>query len=271
MIKNSNLALVLNNGFANISKKMSKGPKKIKYPRLLLDTIAYSIVYKNFRLKKESTKLLFKYLNINEITGKRIKELIKEISEILKRIRMSYNTKNDELYKLLKMMFTKCIKFLGDVPCKYCIYCVGSYGRKEETPYSDLEWFITIEHEIGRDYMIKMTVLVHYIMIMQEETTLRIMNISDKQNTMKGFAPDGSSMTPLGNAHNLQSEIYFNLVLTDEKLNEITNYLIKDIDYPCDPDIPIKLMGAKRIILSNYRPKFKVFSKKIREKIGKNI
>ena len=60
------------------------------------------------------------------------------------------------LYVFLEDAFT----VLGDPPCAYDIRAIGSVGREEPGPFSDLEFFLLIESEVHRQYF---TTLLHFL------------------------------------------------------------------------------------------------------------
>ena len=58
----------------------------------------------------------------------------------------------DKFRDLFEIILTDTFAIVGEPPCSYDIRAIGSVGRGEPVPFSDLEFFILIESEEHRDY-----------------------------------------------------------------------------------------------------------------------
>ena len=140
----------------------------------------------------------------------------------------AYREINKKIRSFLENLIERCIKILGQPPCKYAIVALGSLGRNEATPYSDLEFMVLLqdEREEYKKYFRDLTNLLNIQIINLGETTPRIQNITELHwlldrfsdtPTVNGFSFDGQMKggchTPLGNVHlKLPPEETFELI-----------------------------------------------------------
>ncbi|WP_194847288.1 putative nucleotidyltransferase substrate binding domain-containing protein [Candidatus Neptunochlamydia vexilliferae] len=70
-----------------------------------------------------------------------------------------------------KHFFQEVFLILGEPPCQYDFRAMGSMAREEMCPYSDLEWFILIEHKMHTPYFQRFIELLELLIISLGETT----------------------------------------------------------------------------------------------------
>jgi hypothetical protein len=58
---------------------------------------------------------------------------------------------NQKLTNLIKMVFDYCVEMVGDPPCPFSVFALGSLSRAEAAPYSDLEYGFMIGEESRRE------------------------------------------------------------------------------------------------------------------------
>lgn len=69
-----------------------------------------------------------------------------------------------------EQLIRDCFAILGDPPCRYDIRAMGSLGKKEPCPFSDLEYFILVEDDQWRPYFVKLALLLEMQVIFVGET-----------------------------------------------------------------------------------------------------
>ena len=153
-------------------------------------------------------------------------------------IRQIYIQLHNKLRDYIKSLLGDCYKTLGNSPCKFAIVGLGSFARKEMTPYSDLEFMILLEEgqdtDKNKDYFRHLTNLLHLKVINLGETILPAMAI-DALNpayrpadwiffddiNRRGFAFDGAMpqacKTPLGKK-DADSNSIFELIQTPSNM-----------------------------------------------------
>ena len=82
----------------------------------------------------------------------------------------NFQEKINEYFKdYFKMYLNDAMALLGPPPCTYDIRALGSGGKQERTPYSDIEYIILIEKDQCRDYFVKLANLLELQIISLEK------------------------------------------------------------------------------------------------------
>lgn len=92
----------------------------------------------------------------------------------LEKLRKSFSDPQ-KMFSQWKIFFNEvilkdCFTILGKPPCGYDIRVMGSMGKQEPCPYSDLEYFILIKEEKHRPYFVEMVKLLALQTILLRET-----------------------------------------------------------------------------------------------------
>ena len=96
-------------------------------------------------------------------------------------------------------LITDCIKKVGTPPCKYAILGLGSMGRLEMGPFSDIELAILVENKDKKivSYFDKLLQMFELKVISIGETQFKILNKGKSSITKNGFCLDSGGNTPI--------------------------------------------------------------------------
>ena len=128
---------------------------------------------------------------INCEAGKNIHEHPEKLIEVV-------SSSNDMMANFAGTIIDEAINFLSErkVPCDFTAVGIGSLGRGEATPYSDLEYLFLIDDEKDRPYFEKLAVLTYCIIGALNETKLNSIDIRElngdpHREIEKGWFIDG--------------------------------------------------------------------------------
>ncbi|MCE5315870.1 MAG: tetratricopeptide repeat protein [Parachlamydia sp.] len=115
---------------------------------------------------------------------------------------------------LLIEMIQKAFTLFGAPPCDYTLLCLGSFARKEMSPYSDLEFAFLVEKSSLKelDYFRKLVSWLELQVIHLGETSIPILEQGRISPVQRGFSFDEGGNTPLG------KQGYVELIKTPEEL-----------------------------------------------------
>lgn len=144
--------------------------------------------------------------------------------------------------RLVEMLAQECESRLGEAPCEYAIVALGSVGRMEATPYSDLEFAILYSEPASANKVNYFRVLTHFLhlkIINLGETILPALGIEYLNDflssnpssnwfydslTPRGISFDGAmpwaSKTPLGRMAT-QEKPALELIRTPQEMAEL--------------------------------------------------
>lgn len=130
-------------------------------------------------------------INLTRDVGRQVENHPGKLIEIVSR-------SNEMMVNFAGTIIDEAIKFMGTdrPPCDFSAVGIGSLGRGEATPYSDLEYLFLIEKSECRPYFEKLAVLTYCIIGALNETKLNSIAISelngDKEKGIeKGWFIDG--------------------------------------------------------------------------------
>ena len=152
----------------------------------------FSIV-KNLR-RALTDKRDFLKQSVSDVTH----EVGRNIHEHPQKLIKIVSTSNDMMASFAGTVIDEAVKFLPEkkAPCDFTAIGIGSLGRGEATPYSDLEYLFLIEKAEHRPYFEKLAVLTYCIIGALNETKLNSVAICElngdsKRDVESGWFVDG--------------------------------------------------------------------------------
>ncbi len=256
----------------------------------------------------EYHKLKLAGLRYSIDTTKKIIELNQEINfnqeekqtAKINNVKQLYNFMETEMSAFLGGLIYESIQMLGESPCGFSVFGLGSFARGEMTPFSDFEWGILIDEPrsgylididrkikliIDKYYFRKLAALVQMRIINLGETSLRVVGVekfkdlysSGDFDLVSGFCFDaqykGACRTPLGNKHCEGEDQSFELICTVEELLNFQNDNWQKADKMLLLELanikPINAIHNKqdRSLFNQYKAKLSA-STRIRQKIA---
>ena len=101
-----------------------------------------------------------------------------EITTVIKNIQQQITS---DYKQIVIELCQYCVDIMGPPPCKFAVVGMGSFARKEITPYSDFEHIILMEilakYKIHLDYFRWFSVIFHTIILNLQESTIPSLNI----------------------------------------------------------------------------------------------
>ena len=170
--------------------------RKYMYGQSGVETVRmhqFSVIVNNLQSDlKEIRKTLRQRLHkISAETGRREPEHPEMLVELVK-------ASNDMMVSFAGRIINEAVQFMADnkPPCDFSAVGIGSLGRGEATPYSDLEYFFLIEDAEFRPYFEKLAVLTYFLIGALNETKLNSMDISElngdcQRDIEQGWFVDG--------------------------------------------------------------------------------
>ena len=115
---------------------------------------------------------------------------------------------------LLQEILENGFKLLGKPPCQYTLLGLGSLGRKEMSPYSDLEFALLIKKSSKSNltYFRQLVQWLELQVIHLGETAIKILDGGYESPVVRGFSFDDGGNTPLG------KQGYVELIKTPQEL-----------------------------------------------------
>ena len=153
----------------------------------------FSVIVNNLQSDlKEIRKTLRQRLHkISAETGRREPEHPEMLVELVK-------ASNDMMVSFAGRIINEAVQFMADnkPPCDFSAVGIGSLGRGEATPYSDLEYFFLIEDAEFQPYFERLAVLTYFLIGALNETKLNSMDISElngdcQRDIEQGWFVDG--------------------------------------------------------------------------------